>query len=90
MERQTSDMEEIILNDGNKIPIIGFGTYQAMGQEGTESVKIALNKGYRMIDTAAKYENEVAVSKGIKATDKITDIQNPALIILGVKVNANT
>lgn len=59
-------MKEIKLNDGNKIPIIGFGTYLATGQKGTESVKIALEKGYRMIDTAAKYGNEVEVGKGIK------------------------
>ncbi|MDA3894181.1 MAG: aldo/keto reductase [Salinivirgaceae bacterium] len=59
-------MEELILNDGNKIPIVGFGTYKATQQEGIESVKNALAYGYRLIDTAAKYENEVAVGKGIK------------------------
>lgn len=59
-------MEKIILNDGNKIPVIGFGTYQATEQEGIESVKNALQKGYRLIDSAAIYENEEAVGKGIK------------------------
>ena len=58
-------MEEIILNDGHKIPIIGFGTYQSTKQEGIQSVITALTNGYRLIDTAAKYENEAAVGKGI-------------------------
>lgn len=59
-------MKKIILNDGNKIPIVGFGTYLATGQKGIDSVKNALACGYRMIDTADKYGNEVAVGKGIK------------------------
>jgi len=58
----------IALNDGNKIPRIGFGTYQATEEEGVNSVKTALKNGYRLIDTAAKYENEEAVGKGIKAS----------------------
>lgn len=48
--------------------MVGFGTYKATEEEGIESVKYALSKGYRLIDTAAKYDNEVAVGKGIKAS----------------------
>ncbi len=62
-------MKEKILNDCNKIPIMGFGTYKALEQRGIESVKYALAKGYRLIDTAAIYENEEAVGKGIKASE---------------------
>ena len=62
-------MKEIILNDGHKIPIIGFGTYKATEQEGIQSVKDALANGYRLIDTAAKYENEQAVGRAIKESD---------------------
>lgn len=58
-------MKEITLNDGCKIPIAGFGTYQSTGLQGIQSVKDALANGYRLIDTAAKYENEEAVGKGI-------------------------
>lgn len=61
-------MKEIILNDGNKIPVVGFGTYKSNDQEGIQSVIDALASGYRLIDTAAKYENEQAVGKGIKAS----------------------
>jgi diketogulonate reductase-like aldo/keto reductase len=62
-------MKAIILNDGNKIPMIGFGTYKSMDQEGIKSVIDALANGFRLIDTAAIYENEEAVGKGIKASD---------------------
>jgi diketogulonate reductase-like aldo/keto reductase len=59
------DMKEIVLNDGNRIPIIGFGTYKSVKNEGVQSVKNALAKGYRLIDTAAAYDNEEEVGKGI-------------------------
>lgn len=55
----------ITLNDGNKIPQLGFGTYKASEEEGIESVKFALQNGYRLLDTAAKYNNEISVGKGI-------------------------
>ncbi len=61
-------MRELILNDGEKIPIVGFGTYKAKEQEGIQSVVDALSNGYRLIDTAAAYENEEAVGNGIKAS----------------------
>jgi len=59
-------MKYITLNDGIQLPHIGFGTYKATEEEGIASVKLALQKGYRLLDTAAKYENESAVGKGIK------------------------
>src|SRR5579871_4233387 len=59
-------MKELILNDGNKIPIVGFGTYKSTEQEGIQSIKNALMHGYRLIDTAAAYDNEEEVGKGIK------------------------
>ncbi|WP_115809991.1 aldo/keto reductase [Winogradskyella pacifica] len=61
-------MKNIILNNGNTMPIVGFGTFKAKEQEGIESVKHALLNGYRLIDTAAAYNNEEAVGKGIKAS----------------------
>ncbi|MBC7000399.1 aldo/keto reductase [Cytophaga sp. FL35] len=58
-------IESYTLNDGKTIPYMGFGTYQATEEEGIESVKFALQNGYRLLDTAARYENEEAVGKGI-------------------------
>ena len=61
-------MKQIPLNDGNQIPLVGFGTYKCIEQEGIASVSTALSKGYRLLDTAAIYGNEEAVGKGIKAS----------------------
>ena len=61
-------MKELRLNDGNTIPIVGFGTYKATEQEGIASVRNALAHGYRLIDSAAVYNNEEAVGKGVKAS----------------------
>lgn len=55
------------LNDGNTIPMVGFGTWQAAdGKEAEESVLHALKVGYRHIDTAAVYKNEESVGRAIK------------------------
>ena len=61
-------VRKLILNDGNEIPIIGFGTYKSTEQEGVESVVSAISQGYTLIDTAAIYGNEEAVGKGIEAS----------------------
>lgn len=61
-------MKKLILNDGQKLPTVGFGTYKSEGQEGIEAVSTAISKGYSLIDTAAVYGNEETVGKGIKAS----------------------
>lgn len=54
------------LNNGTKIPIVGFGTWQTPdGQVAYDSVLAALKAGYRHIDTAAAYGNEDSVGKAI-------------------------
>lgn len=58
-------MQYLRLNDGNEVPLLGFGTYKATEEEGVESVQSALANGYRLFDTAAKYENEEQVGRGI-------------------------
>ena len=57
---------EYTLNDGLKVPTIGFGTYSLKGAEGVKSIVSALDVGYRLIDTAYNYENEATVGKAIK------------------------
>ena len=53
------------LNNGVEIPVVGFGTWQTPdGEVARESVKTALEVGYRHIDTAAAYGNEVSVEIG--------------------------
>lgn len=61
-------MKKLILNDGQKLPTVGFGTYKSKGQEGIEAVSTAISSGYSLIDTAAVYGNEETVGKGIKAS----------------------
>ncbi|WP_374285780.1 aldo/keto reductase [Lactococcus sp.] len=54
------------LNNGVKIPQVGFGTWQSKdGDEAYNAVKVALEAGYRHIDTAAVYGNEVSVGQAI-------------------------
>jgi len=54
------------LNNGYKIPCVGFGTWQTPdGETAVTSVVAALQKGYRHIDAAAIYGNETSVGKGI-------------------------
>ena len=56
-----------VLNNGVKLPCVGFGTYLAQeGQITVDAVKTALQAGYRHIDTASFYKNEVSVGKAIK------------------------
>lgn len=55
------------LNNGVKIPVIGFGTWQTPdGDVAYQSVLDALKAGYRHIDTAAAYGNEASVGRAIK------------------------
>jgi len=57
----------IKLNDGNEIPVIGFGTYQIPNDGSTyRAVSDALKLGYRHIDTAVAYFNEGEVGQAIK------------------------
>ena len=51
---------------GMEIPRVGFGTWQIEGSLCKESVLEALKMGYRHIDTAQSYENEIEVGRGIK------------------------
>ena len=55
------------LNNGVKMPTLGFGVFQVPDlDEAEQAVTDALNTGYRLIDTAAAYQNEEAVGKAIK------------------------
>lgn len=63
-------MRNVTLNNDVGMPILGFGVYQISDLEVCErSVTEALRTGYRLIDTAAAYENEEAVGEAIKKSD---------------------
>ncbi len=60
-------MKKITLNNGVEMPILGFGVYQINDlNECEQSVYEAITAGYRLIDTAASYQNEEAVGRAIK------------------------
>lgn len=60
-------MQQVVLNNGVEMPLLGFGVFQMNDVEECErSVLEAIRTGYRLIDTAASYENEEAVGKAIK------------------------
>ena len=64
-----SNVPSIDLNDGNRIPQLGFGVFQIKPDETAAAVKTALDIGYRHIDTAEMYQNEKGVGQGIRAAD---------------------
>jgi 2,5-diketo-D-gluconate reductase A len=63
-----SVVPEIRLNDGNEIPQLGFGVFRVDPAEAERIVGEALAVGYRHIDTAAIYGNEIGVGKAIAAS----------------------
>lgn len=61
-----SYVEYYILSDGYKIPKIGLGTYKIKGNDGVRRIEMALNNGYRLLDSAFNYENEGTVGRAIR------------------------
>ena len=60
-------MKKVILNNGIEMPILGFGVYQITDTAQCEqAVRDALDVGYRLIDTAQAYGNEIAVGAAIR------------------------
>lgn len=59
-------MEHVILNNGVKMPLLGFGVYQIPKEDCERCVLDAINIGYRLIDTAQSYFNEEAVGSAIE------------------------
>ena len=59
-------MKEVVLNNGVKMPMLGYGVYQVTPQEAGRCVADALSVGYRMVDTAQAYGNEEGVGAAVK------------------------
>jgi diketogulonate reductase-like aldo/keto reductase len=64
-----NDVPHHVLNDGRRIPAIGFGTYPLKGAEGVEATLSALRAGYRLLDTAVNYGNESEVGEAVRRSD---------------------
>jgi len=61
-------MNTILLKSGYSIPVLGLGTWLMNGRECFDAVLIALENGYRHIDTATAYENEDDIGPAIQAS----------------------
>ncbi len=59
-------MEYAVLNNGVKMPRLGYGVYQVSNEECERCVRDAISVGYRAIDTAQSYGNEEAVGNAVK------------------------
>lgn len=53
------EMEYVTLNNGIKMPVLGYGVFQVKGEECERCVLDAVRVGYRAIDTAQSYGNNV-------------------------------
>ena len=58
----------LTLNNGVECPAVGIGTYMLSPADAENSVREALKMGYRLVDTAAAYQNERACGRGIRAS----------------------
>jgi diketogulonate reductase-like aldo/keto reductase len=61
----TGSLHYLNLNDGNRIPQLGFGVFQVPPEDTAGVVLHALRTGYRSIDTAAMYRNERGVGEAV-------------------------
>ena len=63
-----NQMQHVVLNNGVKMPILGFGVFQIPASETKQAVLDAIQVGYRHIDTAQSYANEKEVGEAIAAS----------------------
>jgi diketogulonate reductase-like aldo/keto reductase len=56
----------ILLHNGVLMPRLGLGTFKAKGNEVKKAVQWALQCGYRLIDTASIYKNEVEIGEAVQ------------------------
>ena len=56
------------LNNGVKIPCVGFGTYKSSDGCGAKGIRLAIESGYRYFDTASFYQNEEYLAEAIRET----------------------
>ena len=66
MKEKNNMKDTVTLNNGVKIPALGFGTWCIPDHDAADAVKCAIRAGYRHIDTAEAYENEHGVGLGVR------------------------
>jgi 2,5-diketo-D-gluconate reductase A len=68
MSASTNSVPLVELRDGGHIPQLGFGVFQVPPEDTAEVTTLALQAGYRHIDTASAYGNEAAVGQAVHAS----------------------
>lgn len=63
----------IELNDGRQMPALGFGTYTITGPDAPAIIGSAIDAGYRLLDTATRYENEAEVGEAVRSSSVARD-----------------
>lgn len=61
--------QEIILNNGNSIPVIGYGTWRISESEAEDAILNAISAGYRHIDTAEVYNNQKGIGNALEKSE---------------------
>ena len=79
----------VTLNNGVKMPIIGLGTWTFTNEEAENAVYIAIKNGYRLIDTAAYYGDEIGVGKGVRKAIKEGIVKREDIFVTS-KIYAST
>lgn len=64
--KKSTDMDYVTLNNGVRMPILGYGTLRLPADRCSERVAQAIRTGWRLIDTAKNYANETMVGEGIR------------------------
>ena len=67
--RMIESVPKLELNNGVRMPALGFGVFQTPPVETRDAVRAALRVGYRHIDTAAAYGNERQVGEAVRSSD---------------------
>jgi len=67
---KTLNIPHLTFHTGNKIPIVGLGTYEMADSECDKAVRTAIVNGYRHIDTASIYKNEEGIGRCLKGLYK--------------------
>ena len=68
-----SAIPTVTLNDGAWFPELGLGTYNLRGEEGIAAMVLAIDSGYRLLDTAVNYENEGEVGEAVRRSGVARD-----------------
>src|SRR3954453_16218378 len=63
----------VTLDGKVEMPLLGFGTWQATGRQAYDGVRLALEVGYRHLDTATMYGNEAEVGQALRDSGRPRD-----------------